>query len=69
LPDAAHAKIRYAHRPAACRGTAGPGFLRVVFDEPQEAVTPGQSVALYGDGVLLGGGTIRRALEGIESKD
>ena len=69
LPDAAHAKIRYAHRPAACRVTAGPGFLRVVFDEPQEAVTPGQSVALYGDGVLLGGGTIRRALEGIESKD
>ncbi len=67
LPAAAHAKIRYAHRPASCRVETGPGSLTVVFDEPQEAVTPGQSVVLYGGGVVLGGATIRRALDGCES--
>ncbi|NPV04679.1 MAG: tRNA 2-thiouridine(34) synthase MnmA [Syntrophaceae bacterium] len=66
LPAAAHAKIRYAHRPAPCRVESGPGTLAVVFDEPQEAVTPGQSVVLYSGGTVLGGATIRRALEGCE---
>lgn len=32
--------------------------VRVVFDEPVRAVTPGQSAAFYRDGVLLGGGVI-----------
>jgi tRNA-specific 2-thiouridylase len=64
MPREAHAKIRYAHRPASCRVEAGPGSLRVAFDEPQEAVTPGQSVVLYRDGVVLGGGTIREAVGG-----
>ena len=64
LPAAAHAKIRYAHRPAACRVETGPGFLTVIFDEPQEAVTPGQSVVLYSGGIVLGGATIRRAFDG-----
>ena len=67
IPAAAHAKIRYAHRPAPCRVEAGPDSLRVAFDEPQEAVTPGQSVVLYREGFVLGGGTIRRALDGGES--
>lgn len=62
MPSEALAKIRYAHRPASCRVEAGPDSLRVVFDEPQEAVTPGQSVVLYRDGVVLGGGTIRKAV-------
>lgn len=67
MPDAARAKIRFAHRPAPCRVEAGPDSLRVAFDEPQEAVTPGQSVVLYREGIVLGGGTIRRALGGGES--
>ncbi len=67
IPAAAEAKIRYAHRPAACRVEAGPGSLRVVFDEPQGAVTPGQSVVLYREGVVLGGGTICRAFGAGES--
>ena len=33
--------------------------IRVVFDEPQRALTPGQAVVFYQDDVVVGGGTIR----------
>ena len=53
------AKLRYRH--AAAPGTAEllpDGTLRVVFDEPQRAVTPGQSLVLYDGEYLIGGGTL-----------
>jgi tRNA-specific 2-thiouridylase len=31
---------------------------RIVFDEPQRAVTPGQAIVLYWDDLVVGGGTI-----------
>ncbi|MGM9538366.1 MAG: aminomethyltransferase beta-barrel domain-containing protein [Candidatus Onthomonas sp.] len=34
------------------------GLLRLDFDRPQRAVTPGQAVVLYDSGLVLGGGTI-----------
>ena len=34
------------------------GRCRVVFDEPQRAMTPGQAVVLYDGDLVLGGGTI-----------
>ncbi|MCR5738088.1 MAG: tRNA 2-thiouridine(34) synthase MnmA [Eubacterium sp.] len=34
------------------------GEVKVVFDEPQRAITKGQSVVLYDGDVVLGGGTI-----------
>lgn len=34
------------------------GFARVVFDQPQRAITPGQAVVLYDGDTVLGGGTI-----------
>ena len=35
------------------------GTVRVVFDEAQRAITPGQAVVLYDGDTVLGGGTIR----------
>lgn len=35
------------------------GQVRVVFDSPQRAVTPGQAVVLYQGDLVIGGGTIR----------
>jgi tRNA-specific 2-thiouridylase len=62
LPARAIAKIRYAHRGSPCSVTLDGDVLRVVFDDPQEAITPGQYVVLYDDGIVLGGGVIREVL-------
>lgn len=52
-------KIRYRHAGAACRVTPrGEAEVVVRFDEPQEAITPGQALVLYQDDCLLGGGWI-----------
>jgi tRNA-specific 2-thiouridylase len=37
----------------------GEGAVRVTFDEPQRAITPGQSVVFYDGDVVLGGAVIR----------
>ena len=50
------AKIRYAHKPAPAEYYIENGMLHITFDEPQRAVTPGQSVVLYDGDVVLGGG-------------
>ena len=36
-------------------------MVRAVFDEPQRAVTPGQSVVLYLGDAVVGGGIIAEA--------
>jgi len=54
------AKIRYNTRKApATIADAGGGAVRVDFDAPQEAPTPGQAVVFYDKDVVLGGGWIR----------
>lgn len=57
----ASARIRHRHCevPALLTPMAG-GYVRVDFNEPQRAVTPGQGVAFYDDDLLLGGGWIER---------
>ncbi|HEY7117445.1 MAG TPA: tRNA 2-thiouridine(34) synthase MnmA [Tepidisphaeraceae bacterium] len=51
------AKIRYNHQPQpATLQITGPDELKVTFDHPQSAITPGQAVVCYsGDTVLAGG--------------
>lgn len=39
------------------------GRIKVMFDEPERAVTPGQSVVFYQDEVCLGGGTIDEVMK------
>ena len=54
------AKTRYRQADAPCRLSApGARALEVQFDVPQWAVTPGQSVVLYGGEACLGGGVIQ----------
>ena len=50
-------QIRQRHRAAAATvAAAGVGRLRVVFDEPQLSVTPGQIAVFYdGDAVVASG--------------
>ena len=56
------AKIRYRHSPQPATAEVTPqGMLRVTFDEPQRAITKGQSVVLYDGDLVLGGGKICRA--------
>ena len=53
------AKIRYSAREAAASIKPLPdGRVNVLFDEPQRAVTPGQSIVFYNDDVIVGGGVI-----------
>jgi tRNA-specific 2-thiouridylase len=58
-PFRAEAVIRYnGPRAAAKVFPEGPAAFRVSFDDPQRAVTPGQSVVLFDGEVMLGGGVI-----------
>ncbi len=53
------AKIRYRHKDArAVISPAEGNRVRVVFDEPQSAITPGQAVVFYQHDTVIGGGTI-----------
>ena len=56
------AKARYRHieQPATVY-PAENGLVRVVFDTPQRAITPGQAVVLYKEDLVLGAGTIIRS--------
>ncbi len=63
-PIRADAKIRYHHAPAPADIVPLPGRrVRVRFDKPQHAVTPGQAVVFYHDDEVIGGGWIRLSTE------
>ena len=59
----AGAKTRYRQADQPCRVTMLDGDgCKVHFDDPQRAITPGQSVVLYQGDVCLGGGIIRERI-------
>ena len=56
------AKVRYRQREQSAWAEPLPGGkLRLRFDEPQRAVTPGQAAVLYDGDTVLGGGEILAA--------
>ncbi|MBQ7565621.1 MAG: tRNA 2-thiouridine(34) synthase MnmA [Oscillospiraceae bacterium] len=57
-PFRGKAKIRYRHAEQPATVTPDGGAVRIVFDEPQRAITPGQSAVLYDGDTVLGGGII-----------
>lgn len=58
----AEVRVRYRHAPEPATITPlGDNRVRVVFDEPQRAITPGQTTVFYrGDEVVGGGWIVRR---------
>lgn len=57
------AKIRHSRHEAPCTvEQTGEGTIAVRFDQPQRAICPGQSVVLYDGDIVLGGGTITKAI-------
>ena len=58
-PFRAKAKIRYRHKEQdAIIEPIGSDRARIIFEEPQRAVTPGQSAVIYDGDEVLGGGII-----------
>lgn len=61
-PDSAEftckARIRYRHIEQPATVTLEGDKVYIKFNEPQRAITPGQSVVLYDDDMVLGGGII-----------
>lgn len=58
LPRRVTAKVRYQAKPAWAEVICSGDTVRVVFDEPQRAVTPGQAVVFYDGAEVLGGATV-----------
>ena len=70
LPCRGAAKVRYRQTEQACLiGKIEGDSLRVDFDAPQRAVTPGQSVVFYDGETCLGGGIIDRRLKAGDVSD
>ncbi|MCK4771606.1 MAG: tRNA 2-thiouridine(34) synthase MnmA [Candidatus Latescibacteria bacterium] len=58
-PFRARVRIRYSSTAApALVSPGGRDYFTVTFDEPQRAITPGQSAVIYRNEIVLGGGII-----------
>jgi tRNA-specific 2-thiouridylase len=60
-PVRAEVKVRYRHEPSPATIYALPdACARIVFDEPQRAITPGQATIFYNGEEVVGGGWIQK---------
>ena len=51
-------KTRYSSKEAKAKIIQDGSNIKVIFDEPQKAITPGQSAVFYIDDIVFGGGKI-----------
>ena len=51
-------KTRYSVKQAKAKVIGDKGFIKIKFDEPQRAITPGQSAVFYIGDIVVGGGKI-----------
>jgi len=58
LPLGCEVRIRYQAKLTACQIQSLGEKIEVILDEPQSAITPGQSVVFYQGSEILGGGII-----------
>jgi tRNA-specific 2-thiouridylase len=58
LPGRFLVKIRYRHEAAPAMLAAADAGIRITFERPQRAVTPGQFAGFYQEDELMGGGEI-----------
>lgn len=59
-PFQGRCRIRYRHQEAPARiFPLDDGQVRIIFDQPQSGVTPGQAAVIYQDNQVLGGGWIQ----------
>ena len=58
FPQEIMAKIRYRAKEAKAVLNLSEGIAKLKFEEPQRAITPGQSVVFYKDNIVIGGGKI-----------
>lgn len=68
-PGKVGAKIRYRKKEAPGLAVRKDGTLEIHFEEPQEAITPGQAVVCYQDDLVLGGGVIEEGIDGYCRED
>lgn len=62
-PIRVQAKIRYSAKPSpATVYKQDENSIKIVFDEPQRAITKGQSVVMYDGDLVVGGGIISESL-------
>jgi tRNA-specific 2-thiouridylase len=64
IPAEMEAKIRYRKKQARCSVQKEGERLRIIFEEKQESITPGQAVVLYAGDDVLGGGVIEEIIRG-----
>lgn len=62
VPSQCTAKVRSTQRDLPCEAVLDGDMLTVNFGRPLEAITPGQSVVLYDNDIVIGGGIIKSVI-------